>query len=65
VTLETLAGGGGDIEGIGEVVGGSGGNDDGDGGDDNSSEGYVDAESTCRLEGVKLALVEMGKRPSQ
>jgi hypothetical protein len=55
------AGGGGDSEGIGEVLGGGGGNEDGGGGDDNCSDVFVDAESRNSREGIVLALAVMGK----
>jgi hypothetical protein len=55
------SGGGGDSEGIGEVLGGGGDNEDAGGGDDNSSDVYVDAESRNIREGIVLALAAMGK----
>jgi hypothetical protein len=55
------AGGGGDSEGTGEVLGCGGDNEDGGGGDDNSSDIYVDAESSNSREGIVLALAALGK----
>jgi hypothetical protein len=54
-------GGGGDSEGIREVLGGGGDNEDGGGGDDNSSDVYVDEESRNSREGIMLSLAAMGK----
>jgi hypothetical protein len=55
------AGGGGDIEGIGEVLGDGGDDEDGGGGDGNSSDVYLDVESRNSREGIVLALAAMGK----
>jgi hypothetical protein len=55
------AGGGGDIEGIGEVLGDGGDNEDGGGGDENSRDVYFDAESRNSREGIVLAPAAIGK----
>jgi hypothetical protein len=55
------AGGGNDIEGLGDVLGGGEDSEDGGGGDDNSSDVYVDAEFRNCREGIVLALAAMVK----